>query len=116
MLFMMIVKASKNSESKNLPNKALMKKMDDYNDALIEAGVRVMAKGLHPTSSAVRLIYSNQAEKPIVEYGPFTPVNEQVAGFFIIECTSMEKALEWALKAPDPQGNGEGQIELRQIY
>jgi hypothetical protein len=116
MLFMMIVKASKNSEGLNLPNKELMKAMDDYNDELIQAGVRVMAKGLHPSSNGLRISFLNPGQKPVIEVGPFSNINELVAGFFIIDVKSKEEAIYWAMKAPDPQGYGEGQIELRQVY
>lgn len=116
MLFMMIVKASKNSEGSNMPHKTLMKAMDDYNDELIQAGVRVMAKGLHPSSNGLRISFLNPGEKPIITEGPFPNINELVAGFFLIDVKSKEEAVHWAMKAPDPQGDGEGQIELRQVY
>ena len=116
MLFMMIVKASKNSEGANLPNKELMEAMDHYNDQLIEAGVRVMAKGLHPTSEGMRLSFKKPGEKPVITYGPFMEAWQQIAGFFLIDVKSKEEAIEWAKRAPDPQGFGEGQIELRQVY
>lgn len=115
MLFMMIVKASKNSEGANLPNRELMLKMDFYNDELTKAGVRVMAKGLHPSSEGVR-VYFGQDNSKRIEFGPFSNTTELVAGFFLIEVKSREDAIEWLRKAPDPQGSGEGQIELRQIY
>lgn len=116
MLFMMIVKASKNSEGANLPNLALRQAMDEYNDALIEAGVRVMAKGLHPSSNGMRMSFVKPGEKPVVTEGPFPNTNELIAGFFLIEVKTKEEAIYWAMKAPDPQGDGEGQIELRQVF
>lgn len=116
MLFMMIVKASKNSEGANLPNLELMEKMDKYNDELSEAGVRVMAKGLHPTSDGMRFTFEKLGEDPVITYRPFLEPNEQIAGFFLIDVNSREEAIKWAKKAPDPQGFGEGQIELRQVY
>ncbi|MBU1093928.1 MAG: YciI family protein [Firmicutes bacterium] len=116
MLFMMIVKASKNSEGTNLPNLALRQAMDEYNDALIEGGVRVMAKGLHPSSNGMRMSFVKPGEKPVVTAGPFPNTNELIAGFFLIEVKTKEEAIYWAMKAPDPQGDGEGQIELRQVF
>jgi hypothetical protein len=115
MLFMMIVKASKNSEGANLPNRELMLKMDFYNDELTKAGVRVMAKGLHPSSEGVRVYFAKDNTKRL-DFGPFNNTNELVAGFFLIEVKTKQEAIEWLKKAPDPQGNGEGQIELRQVY
>lgn len=112
----MLVKATKNSEGANIPNLDLRKAMDDYNDELIEANVRVMAKGLHPSSNGLRISFLNSHETPVVTEGPFPNPNELVAGFFLIDVKSKEEAIYWAMKAPDPQGNGEGQIELRQVY
>jgi len=116
MLFMLIVKASKNSEGGNLPNPELREAMDKYNQELVKAGVRVMAKGLHPSSNGMRISFKKPGEKPEITYGPFPETNELVAGFILIDVKSKEKAIEWAMRMPDPQGNGEGQIELRQVY
>jgi hypothetical protein len=116
MLFMMIVKASKNSEAGNLPSPELMEAMTKYNEELVKAGVRVMAKGLHPSSNGLRLSYPEVEGKPVVTEGPFTDSNDLVAGFFLIDVKSREEAIEWAMRMPDPQGHGEGQIELRQIF
>ena len=116
MLFMLIVKASKNSEGANLPNPKLMDQMTQFNKDLIKAGVRVMAKGLHPSSNGLRISYLEEGEKPIVTEGPFPDTRELIAGFILIDVKSKEEAVEWALKMPDPQGFGEGQIELRQVF
>jgi len=110
MLFMIIVKASKNSEDENKANPELMKQMDDYNEALEAAGVRVMAKGLHPTKEAIRYAYLSPDKKPVKSYGPFEPVQDQVAGFFLIEVNSKEEAIYWAEKVPDPHGYGDSII------
>ncbi|MER2000748.1 MAG: YciI family protein [Lysinibacillus sp.] len=116
MLFMLIVKASKNSEAGNLPSPELMEAMKKYNEELVKAGVRVMSKGLHPSSNGIRLSFQKPGEKPVVSEGPFTDTNELMAGFILIEVASREEAIEWAMRMPDPQGYGEGQIELRQVY
>ena len=116
MLFMLIVKASNNSEKGNLPSSELMEAMDKYNEELLQAGVRVMAKGLHPSSNGLRISFPVPGEKPVVTDGPFTETNELVAGFILIEVESKEEAIEWAMRMPDPQGHGEGQIELRQVF
>lgn len=112
---MMIVKASKNSEAGNLPSSELMEAMDKYNGKLVRAGVRVMAKGLHPSSNGIRISYLKPEEKPVVTNGPFANSNELVAGFILIDVKSKEEAINWAMQMPDPQGHGEGQIELRQV-
>jgi len=115
MLFMIIVKASKNSEAGNLPSPELREAMTKYNEELVKAGVRIMAKGLHPSSMGIRLSYPKQGEKPVVTDGPFSETNELIAGFILIDVKSKEEAIEWAMRMPDPQGHGEGQIELRQV-
>ncbi len=116
MLFMLIVKASKNSEGGNLPSLEFMESMDKYNEELVKAGVRVMAKGLHPSSNGIRISFPKSGEKPVVTDGPFTETKELIAGFILIDVNTREEAIEWAMRMPDPQGHGEGQIELRQVY
>jgi hypothetical protein len=116
MLFMLIVKASKNSEGGNLPNPELMEAMDKYNEELVKAGVRIMAKGLHPSSNGIRISFPKQGEKPMFTEGPFAETKELIAGFILIDVKSREEAIEWAMRMPDPQGHGEGQIELRQVF
>lgn len=116
MLFILIVKASKNSEQGNLPPKALMDAMANYNKELVDAGVRVMAKGIQPSSNGLRISYPVSGKDPIVTQGPFEVTENLVAGFILIDVSSKEEAIEWAMKMPDPQGYGEGQIELRQLF
>ncbi|MGM0752485.1 MAG: YciI family protein [Bacillota bacterium] len=116
MLFMMIVKASKNSEAGNLPSPELIEAMTKYNEELVKAGVRVAAKGLHPSSNGIRLSYPESGGKPVLTEGPFPETDELVAGFFLIDVKSRKEAIEWAMRMPDPQGHGEGQIELRQVF
>lgn len=116
MLFMLIVKTSKNSEEGKRPSAELIAAMSKYNEELIEAGVRVMAKGLQPSSNGLRISFPIPGEEPVVTNGPFTDSNDVVAGFILIDVASKEEAIKWAMKMPDPQGHGEGQIELRQLY
>lgn len=116
MLFMLIVKASNNSERGNLPSPELMEAMDKYNEELIKAGVRVMAKGLHPSSNGIRISFPKTGEKPVVKDGPFTDTKELIAGFILMDVNTREEAIDWAMQMPDPQGHGEGQIELRQVF
>jgi hypothetical protein len=116
MLYMLLVKASQNSEGNNLPNPSLMKLMDDYNDALEAAGVKVMAKGLKPSSFGIRYMFQDPSKPPVKVKGPFSPVSTVIAGFFLLDVQSQEEAENWASRCPDPQGNGEGEIELRPLY
>jgi hypothetical protein len=115
MLFMLVVKASKNSEAGNRPSAELEEAMTAYNKSLIKAGVRVMAKGLRPSSNGIRISFPQPGEKPVVTEGPFTDSNDLIAGFILIDVNTREEAIEWAMRMPDPQGYGEGQIDLRQI-
>ncbi|MCM3124479.1 MULTISPECIES: YciI family protein [unclassified Mesobacillus] len=116
MLFMLIVKASKNSEGGNLPSPELMEAMDKYNEELDKAGVRVMAKGLHPSTNGIRIYFPKTGGNPVVTDGPFPETKELIAGFILIDVNTREEAIEWAMRMPDPQGQGEGQIELRQVF
>lgn len=115
MLYMLLVKASKNSEQGLLPSAALRASMDRYLDELDAAGVLVMAKGLAPSREAVRLSFMTEGADPVVTKGPFQPAEDIVAGFFLLEVASEEEAVRWARKAPDPQGCGEGRLELRKV-
>ncbi|NBD24903.1 YciI family protein [Paenibacillus glycinis] len=116
MLFMLIVKASANSETGNLPNPELEAAMTKYNEELVKAGVRIMAKGLHPSTNGLRLSFPEPGGRPVVTDGPFTESKELIAGFILIDVNSREEAIGWAMRMPDPQGHGEGQIELRQVF
>lgn len=115
MLFMLIVKATHSSENGGYPNAELNRAMSKYNEELIKTGVRVMSKGIYPSSNGMRFAYVNPGKEPIVTVGPFESVHELITGFILIDVKSREEAIEWARKMPDPMGNGEGQIELRQI-
>ena len=115
MLFMLIVKASQNSEGGNLPPQELNEAMSKFNEDLVKAGVRVTAKGLYPSANGIRISFPQPGEKPVIMDGPFTETKEIIAGFILIDVKSREEAIEWAMRMPDPQGFGEGQIEVRQI-
>jgi len=116
MRFMMIVKASQDSENGVRPSAELLDAMVRYNEELARAGVLVAAEGLQPTSNAIRISYPEPGGKPKVIDGPFTETKEIIAGYTLIEVRSREEAIEWAMRMPDPHGFGEGQIELRQVF
>jgi Uncharacterized protein conserved in bacteria len=116
MRFMMIVKASQDSENGVRPSAELLEAMVKYNEELARAGVLVAAEGLQPTSNAIRISYPEPGGKPKVIDGPFTETKEIIAGYTLIEVRSREEAIEWAMRMPDPHGFGEGQIELRQVF
>lgn len=116
MRFMLIVKATKDSEAGVMPSRELIDAMMKYNEELVKAGVLVAAEGLHPSSSGIRISYPVPGGKPVITDGPFTEAKEMIAGFSLIDVKSREEAIEWALRMPDPHGFGEGQIELRQVF
>ncbi|NBD24244.1 YciI family protein [Paenibacillus glycinis] len=116
MRFMMVVKASKDSEAGIMPAPELVDAMMRYNEELAKAGVLVAADGLHPSSGAIRISYPEPGGKPKVVDGPFAETKEIIAGYTLIEVKSREEAVEWALRMPDPHGFGEGEIELRQVF
>lgn len=115
MKFMMIVKASKDSEAGKLPGAELLAAMGEYNEELRKAGALVDLAGLHPSSKGARIKF--QGWKRTVIDGPFAETKELVAGYWIIKANSLEEAVDWAKRAPDPHGEGqEGEIEIRQLF
>ncbi|TJY44254.1 YciI family protein [Cohnella pontilimi] len=116
MRFMMIVKASKDSEAGKMPSTELIGAMMKYNEELVKAGVLVAGEGLHPSSNGIRISYPVPGGEPVVKDGPFAEAKELIAGFYLLDVKSREEAIEWAMRMPDPHGFGEGQIELRQVF
>ena len=112
MRFMIIVKASKDSESGKLPSTELLTAMGKYNEELAKAGVMVAGEGLHPTSQGARVKFSGTNRS--VAQGPF-PLEGLIAGFWIFNVKSKEEAIEWVKRAPNPFEDG-GEIEIRQLF
>jgi len=115
MRFMMIVKASKDSEAGKMPSEELLSAMGKYNEELMKAGVLVDLTGLHPTSKGARIKFSG-GKRAVVD-GPFAETKELIAGYWIIQVKSKEEAIEWAKRAPAPFGqHQDGEIEIRQVF
>jgi hypothetical protein len=115
MRFMMIVKASRESEAGVMPDEALIAAMTRYNEELARAGVLLDLSGLHPSSKGARIKFSGG--KATVIDGPFAETKELIAGYWLIQVKSREEAIEWAKRVPAPHGEGrEGEIELRQLF
>jgi len=115
MKFMMIVKASENSEAGVMPGEELLSAMGKYNEELMNAGVLVDLAGLKPSSEGIRVKFSGG--KRAITDGPFTETKELIAGYWIIQTKSREEAIEWAKRVPAPHGEGqEGEIELRPYF
>jgi hypothetical protein len=109
MRYMMLVKATEDSESGALPGKEVFDEMAKYNEELVKAGVLLAAEGLHASSKGARISFSG--EKRTVTDGPFTEAKELIAGFWLIEVSSREEAMEWASRVPFK----DGEVEVRQV-
>lgn len=116
MRFMMIVKATTDSEAGVAPSQELIEAMQKYNEELVKAGVLLAADGLMPSANGIRISYPEPGGKPKVVDGPFTEAKELIAGYTLIEVKSREEAIEWVMRMPDPHGYGQGEIELRQVW
>ena|SRR5690348_1239934 len=114
MRFMMIVKASQDSEAGVMPSEELIGAMTKYNEELQKAGVLVALDGLQATSKGARIKITGG--KRTVVNGPFTLTNDLIAGFWIINVKSKEEAVQWALRAPNPHGDGDTEIEVRRFF
>ena len=114
MRFVIIRKADKDTEASMMPSEQLVTDMMNYNEEMVNAGVMLGGEGLHPTSNGVRVKFSGG--KPAFVDGPFTETKELVAGFTIIQVKSREEAIEWVKRWPAIDGNGEVELELRQVY
>ena len=113
MRFMMIVKASKDSEAGVMPSEELLTAMGKYNEELAEAGALLAGEGLHPSSKGARVRFSG-AERTVVN-GPFAETGQLVAGFWLIRANSLEEAIDWAKRCPNPM-EGQSEIEIRQVF
>jgi hypothetical protein len=113
MRFMVIVKASKASEAGVLPSQKLLVEMGKFNEELVKAGVLLAGEGLQASSKGKRVRFSG--EKRVVIDGPFTETKELIAGFWLWQVRSMEEALEWVKRCPNPH-DGESEIEIRQVF
>jgi len=114
MRVMVMIKATANSEAGVMPDTALLAAMGEYNRALVEAGVMVGGDGLHPSSRGKRLRLGGG--RALVVDGPFVETKELIAGFWIWQVKSMDEALEWARRCPDPMPGEQTELELRPIF
>jgi hypothetical protein len=114
MRVMVIVKATKSSEAGALPGEKLIADMGKYNEELVKAGVMLAGEGLHPSSKGKRVVFSG-GTKTVVD-GPFAETKELIAGFWLWQVRSMDEALEWVRRCPDPMPGEESVIELRPAF
>ena len=113
MRVMVMVKASKDSEAGVMPSEDLLAEMGRFNEELVKAGIMLAGEGLHPSSRGARVRFKGAA-RTVVD-GPFAETKDLVAGFWLWKVESMEEAIEWARRCPNPTGE-EGELEIRPLF
>lgn len=113
MRVIVLVKATEDSEAGVMPSEEPLTAMMRYNEELVNAGVLLAGDGLHPSSKGARVQFSG-AERTVVD-GPFTETKELVAGYWLWQVKSMDEAIEWARRCPNPHGDG-GELEIRPVF
>jgi hypothetical protein len=113
MRFMIMVKATEDSEAGVMPDERLLTEMGKFNEELVNAGVLLAGEGLQPSSKGARVYFSGK-DRTVVD-GPFAETKELVAGFWLIQVGSLDEAIEWVKRCPNPM-EGESQIEIRQVF
>ena len=113
MKFMVLVKATRESEAGAMPDPTLVEAMGKYNEDLVKAGVLLDLNGLHPSSRGTRVTFNGKSRT--VLDGPFPETKELIAGYWVIQVKSKEEAIEWVKRCPNPH-DGESEIEIRQIF
>ncbi len=113
MRFMIIVRATKDSEAGVMPSEQLLTDMGKFNEELVKAGVMLAGEGLHPSSKGARVKFSG-AKRTVID-GPFAETKELIAGFWLWQVKSKEEAIEWVKRCPNPM-KGESEMEIRQVF
>jgi hypothetical protein len=114
MRFMVMVKATKDSEAGVMPDTKLLADMGKFNEELVKAGIMLAGEGLHPSSKGARVRFSG--DKRTVIDGPFTETKELVAGYWMWQVKSKEEAIEWVKRCPNPMPGTDSEIEIRQVF
>jgi len=114
MKVMVIVKATKSSEAGVLPGEHLLADMGKFNEELVNAGVMLAGEGLHPSAKGKRIVFSG-GKRTVVD-GPFAETKELIAGYWLWQVGSMDEAVEWARRCPDPMPGEEAQLEIRPVF
>ena len=113
MRFMVIVKASPESEAGKMPSEKMLAEMGKFNEELVKAGVLLAGEGLHPSSKGARIRYSGSS-RTVID-GPFAETKELIAGFWLIDVKTKEEAIEWMKRCPNPM-ESDSEIEIRQVF
>ena len=114
MKVMVIVKATRNSEAGIMPSEKLLADMGQYNEELVKAGIMLAGEGLHPSAKGKRIRFSG-GQRTVVD-GPFAETKELIAGFWLWQVRSMDEAVEWARRCPDPMPGENAELEIRPIF
>ena len=114
MRFMILIKATKDSEAGAMPSEQLLTEMGKFNEELVKAGVMLAGEGLHPSSKGARVRFSG-GKRTVID-GPFAETKELLAGFWLWQVKSKEEAIEWVKRCPNPFPTGESEIEIRQVF
>jgi hypothetical protein len=114
MKVMVIVKATKNSEAGVMPTEKLLMEMGNYNEELVKAGIMLAGEGLQPSSKGKRIKFSGR-QRSVLD-GPFTETKELIAGYWVWQVRSMDEAIEWARRCPDPMPGEEAELEIRPLF
>ncbi len=113
MRVMVLIKASEDSEAGVMPSEQLMTEMGAYNEQLFKAGIMLAGEGLHPSSKGARVTFSGH-QRTVID-GPFAETKELIAGFWLWQVSSMDEAVEWVRRCPNPTGM-ESEVEIRQVF
>ena len=114
MRFMVLVKATKESEVGVMPDHQLLADMTKFNEELVKAGIMLAGEGLHPSSKGARVRFSG-TKRTVID-GPFPETKELIAGYWLWRVNSKEEAIEWVKRCPNPMPHGESEIEIRQVF
>ncbi len=115
MRVMVLVKATRNSEAGKMPARELLAEMGKFNEELVKAGILLDGDGLKPSSTGKRVRFSPGKQRTVID-GPFTETKELVAGYWIWQVKSLDEAVEWARRCPDPMPGEESEIEIRPFF
>jgi hypothetical protein len=114
MKVIVIVKATKNSEAGVMPSEKLLTEMGNYNEELVKAGIMLAGEGLQPSSRGKRIKFSGR-QRSVLD-GPFAETKELIAGYWVWQVRSMDEAVEWARRCPDPMPGEEAELEIRPLF
>jgi hypothetical protein len=114
MRFMVMVRATKDSEAGVMPDEKLLADMGRFNEELVKAGIMLAGEGLQPSARGARVRFSGN-NRTVID-GPFVETKELIAGYWLWQCKSLDEAIEWVKRAPNPFSNQESEIEIRQLF